>query len=359
MPQKNIPKKNKTSRVPVATGDIEKAKRKIANVQNPEQAEEVKLWLFTIQKLFHKRGEFKKAFKASELWIDADRKLYNMLRQSGLTNQALADSLKTSVGAMKTLRTDLKIAYERPEEEFLALKDKAFNKGALLTRKWFIQNGTYGQNTKEQDWYTPQWVYERARLIMGSIDLDPASSKKAQDEGNKSKRYFTKQKNALKQDWGKAKNVFINPPFTVKDLRGKEKSGSALFFKKLLESDFKQAVFVTPEDSGTAYGQVLWPLSTAVFIQEGRLKFVYKGEKDRSPKPPSPALVWGLRVDALKFWLAFKGCGHVETRYKSYGQLRLDLENRLDELRPWIKKLEKLPPPPVSARRPKKKAKKP
>lgn len=60
------------------------------------------------------------------------------------------------------------------------------------------------------EWYTPPQYIEAARLVMGSIDLDPASSTKA-NEIVKAARYFTKEQNGLLQKW-EADNVWLNAP---------------------------------------------------------------------------------------------------------------------------------------------------
>ena len=333
--------------LPVATDGLNKAKKMVANIKTPEQVDTAKTFMEALKKLFHKKGEFEDAFKASEIWVDADRKLFEMIGgPTGRTEQEIASSLDITKSRLKNLRHELKRAYGRPDNEIKELRDKAFNAGALLTRKWYLQNGAYGHNTKEQRWFTPLWVYSRCAHIMGGVNLDPASEKEALEEGNYADRIFTKEQNGLKQDWGEAGNVFINPPFTCKDLRGKEKSGSLLFFKKLMASDFKQAMFLTPEDSGSRYGQALWRICDAVFIQTRRIKFIYKLEKDRKANPPAPSLIFGIFVCPIKFWLAFRGYGHIVFTSKSRALVKLEYKKRKAEFEPFLEKLKVLPAPP-------------
>jgi DNA N-6-adenine-methyltransferase (Dam) len=73
------------------------------------------------------------------------------------------------------------------------------------------------------EWYTPSKYIESAREVMGSIDLDPASSQLA-NETVKASKYFTIDDDGLSQEWHG--NVWLNPPY------GK---GSGLFTTKLIE----------------------------------------------------------------------------------------------------------------------------
>ena len=323
---------------------LDKAQKMVAEIQTPDQADKAKLYFSTLQKLYHKEGEFKDAFKASELWIEADRKLYEMLNPSGRTDAEIAEALgMKNKGSVKKIRHELKSAYDRPENKILELKEKAFKTGALLTRKLFIQRGKRYVSTGAQDWYTPPWVYERARHIMGSIDLDPASSKKAVAMGNKAGKIFTKEDDGLLQDWGKKLNIFCNPPYKMDD----NSSGAKAFLSKLMNSDYKQAIFVTLEDSGTTYGQVLLGIAIACFTPRGRIHFVFKGEGGGGQAPNRSTLVWGINVCPFKFWLAFRGLGHIATPHHKRSQFMFDLEKRQEELKPWLEELKKLPKPPV------------
>lgn len=59
------------------------------------------------------------------------------------------------------------------------------------------------------EWYTPSPFVEAARLVMGSIDLDPASHEEA-NWRVKAAKYYTEADNGLMLPWGG--NVFLNPP---------------------------------------------------------------------------------------------------------------------------------------------------
>lgn len=62
------------------------------------------------------------------------------------------------------------------------------------------------------EWYTPNEVLDRVRKVLGTIDLDPASSVIAQ-ERVQARKFYTKEDNGLIHTWGG--RVWCNPPYSA------------------------------------------------------------------------------------------------------------------------------------------------
>ena len=329
--------------------------RALSQAKNPAEKLKIASQALKIGRHYELEGLFEMVFKYASLYCRAEH---------GVAKEIVSRGRLLKIE--KRLKNRIKTAYERVSLEALERGlEECKEKHRIPSREFFKTMGNpFGSG--EFEWYTPRWVYERCRHIMGSIDLDPASSPQAVAMGNQAKRIFTQKDNALKQDWGKAGNVFINPPYTLKaseeelamlDKNKKVKkkdSGARAFLNKLLATDYKQAILLVLEDSGTSYGQTLWDaLANCVFIPSGRLHFVYKGQsKEKSTTRSS--LIFGVNVDELKFWLAFKDYGSVVTIYRTPQELRTEYLKNKKRLGPWLEALAKLP---VSESRIKRKAK--
>ena len=295
--------KHTKSSLPLATkSDLESVQKAIDKCETITQVDDLKDWINTIQSLFKKRGLFERGFKASELWIEADRKFKELIGQSRLTNKDLAQALNMTTGTLKSIRHELKRAYDKPDEDIARLKHKAFEKREYLTRKFFINKGFIGASG-DDEYYTPKEIIEAAREVMGGIiDLDPASNPIAQ-KTVQAKRYFTKDDDGLKQRW--SGNVFLNPPFS--NLDG---------FADKLMSEFKvisQAVFIGRMDVGTKWGQKLMDNSNAFCVPKRRIQFygpdgISKGNNNMAN------IIFGLKVRPFQFEEAFKNIGVVTHR---------------------------------------------
>ncbi len=126
------------------------------------------------------------------------------------------------------------------------------------------------------EWGTPIDYIEAARLTMGGIDLDPASS----EEFNKTVqavRYFDKESNGLEQSW--AGNVFINSPGGLVNE----------FWQKLisefLDDNINQAIWVgySLQQLQTLQRVEITPLDYSLCFPRKRISFVKPGEVKNSP----------------------------------------------------------------------------
>lgn len=122
-------------------------------------------------------------------------------------------------------------------------------------------------NSGNNEWYTPQKYITAARIVMGSIDLDPASSAKA-NEIVCASHYYDIAYDGLAHDW--FGNVWMNPPY-ARHLIGR-------FCEKLIvevnAGRVKQAITLTNNATETVWFRKLALKSSAICLPKGRIKFI-------------------------------------------------------------------------------------
>lgn len=123
---------------------------------------------------------------------------------------------------------------------------------------------TYG--TGNNEWYTPSEYIESARLVMGSIDTDPASSELA-NSVVKADTFYTIEDSGLDKEWHG--NVFMNPPY-ASDL-------ITLFIDKLISeyenNNIKEAIILVNNATETKWFQSLVKIAYAICFISGRVKY--------------------------------------------------------------------------------------
>jgi phage N-6-adenine-methyltransferase len=116
------------------------------------------------------------------------------------------------------------------------------------------------------DWHAPHEYIEAARLVLGSIDLDPASSE-AINKIIGAAVYYTADDNALLHDW--QGRVWMNPPYSVRLIHR--------YISKLTKhyqaGDVTEVVTLTNNSTETRWFYELAGVASAMVFLKGRVRF--------------------------------------------------------------------------------------
>jgi len=160
-----------------------------------------------------------------------------------------------------------------------------------------------GQNSGENEWYTPKVFIDAARYVMTSIDVDPASSDIA-NETVQATTYYTIDDNGLEQDWGG--NVWMNPPYAqplITDF-------TEALTEKWDSGEIQQACVLVNNATETGWYQPMMERASAICFIKGRIKFLDKnGNPGGAPLQGQTILYFGGNTD--KFTTAFGKLGKV------------------------------------------------
>lgn len=125
------------------------------------------------------------------------------------------------------------------------------------------------------EWYTRPKYIEAAREVMGSIELDPASSLAA-NEIVQAEHYFTKEQNGILQEW-RARSLWLNPPYgRSAKMQGMHQSTIKLFVDKCLDAyqrgDVLQAIILATTEVNAKWFYPLWQYP--ICIPDHRVNFI-------------------------------------------------------------------------------------
>jgi ParB family chromosome partitioning protein len=128
-------------------------------------------------------------------------------------------------------------------------------------------NKTRGtQGTGQNEWYTPSPIIDMARKVLGVIDLDPASSARAQ-ANVQALQHFTQEDDGLMRMWHG--NVWLNPPYAQPYI---EQFADKMLLEVAVER-VTSAIMLTHNYTDTAWFQKLAASSDAICFPKGRIRF--------------------------------------------------------------------------------------
>jgi ParB family chromosome partitioning protein len=121
------------------------------------------------------------------------------------------------------------------------------------------------QNTGDDEWFTPPEWLDRARAVMGGIDLDPASHPIAQQR-IQAATFYTAETDGLAQDW--RGRVWLNPPYTKVEN----------FVWKLVTlyrlGPVSEAIILTNNFTDTGWFHDAEAAAGLLFFTKGRIRFL-------------------------------------------------------------------------------------
>jgi ParB family chromosome partitioning protein len=232
--------------------------------------------------------------KARQIRKPADSVPENLPEQAKETRDAVAAEIGVSGKTYDALR---KVSNEGTDELKQAVRDKKVGAStaadiaqlpaetqreiaSLPTRKEIVEEVKkhvhVAQNSGENEWYTPPQFIESARLVMGSIDTDPASNPIA-NATVKATRFFTKDEDGLQQKW--EGNVWMNPPYAQPLMSQFAEAIS----EKFESGEIEQAIILVNNATETQWFQRMASVASAVCFPKSRVKFL-----DPNGKPGAP-----------------------------------------------------------------------
>ena len=145
---------------------------------------------------------------------------------------------------------------------------------------------------------------------MGSIDLDPASSDRA-NEIVRASRYYTKEDSGLSHKW--SGNVWLNPPFN----RGLIEQFINMFLYSLESGYILQGIVLVNNSTETRWCQRLLGRSNALCFLNRRLKFYDEDLEELDGSLLQGQIIFGFNIEETgKFELEYGRFGICKTKSK-------------------------------------------
>lgn len=161
-------------------------------------------------------------------------------------------------------------------------------------------------SSETNEWYTPAHILELARLVLGTIDLDPASCAEA-NQTVQASAYYDQELNGLAQPW--EGRIWLNPPYGKTAGRSNQDIWAENLIAEYEGGNTTEAILLVKAALGYNWFERLWYGYPTCFVRE-RLYFTAEdGSGDGQAKAATAIIYFGR--DVTRFKSVFQTIGRV------------------------------------------------
>lgn len=252
---------------------------------------------------------------ASEIRIRAERRLGEMIREqkesvglqagargigkpkSGVPEEYPTIPTLADAGISKKLSSRSQAIASIPEDDFEAtLYEHREEQQAVTARTMerLANRAHVANNSGNNEWYTPSKYIESARIVMGNIDVDPASSRIA-NATVRADTFYTAEDNGLSHDWNG--RVWMNPPYAQPLIS----EFCSRLVAQYIDEIITQACVLVNNATETGWFQEMLREARAVCFPKGRVRFIDpEGNPSGAPLQGQAVLYFGENVEAFE-----------------------------------------------------------
>lgn len=158
-------------------------------------------------------------------------------------------------------------------------------------------------SSETNEWFTPAWVVELARAVMGGIDLDPASCDQAQQVVRAAK-YYTKEENGLRWPWNG--RTWLNPPYGTE-----QKPWIDKLVYDYHRAHVTEAILLTKSALGYDWFEATWDRSSSVCLARKRIPFINSSDGSCTEAAKAGSTFFYFGPNLARFEEVFSPIGRV------------------------------------------------